>query len=66
MNLTAHQLQTVKDVLLLRLILERGGQWALTFEEIEAIGKEFDGYSVMMNGNQEGVVLKVQSPQVSA
>ena len=64
--MTQDELNTIKDVLLMQLIVERGGQWALTYEEVERIGKEFDGYAVMLLGSPQGIVLKVHSPKVTA
>ena len=64
--LTPEQLQTIKAVLFMRLMAERGGEWVLTFAEVEAIGQEFDGWSIHLQASENGMRLRVQSPKVPA
>ena len=50
----------------MRLMAERGGEWALTFAEVEAIGEEYDGWRIFLEANIGGMRLRVQSPKVPA
>ena len=45
---------------------ERGGEWVLTFAEVEQIGQEFDGWSIHLQASENGMRLRVQSPKVPA
>lgn len=61
--LDPHHLNTVKDHLVLRYLLEHGGQLTMRYEEMQEVGREYDGYAVHLEAGPETFTVTVQSPE---
>ena len=55
-------LSVVKDNLILRYLVERGGQMTMTYEEMTGLAKDYDGYAVHLLCDEVGLTLTVHSP----
>ena len=65
-DLTPHQLTVLKDTILLRLILDQGGIYKMSYEEVSQIAEEWNGWGVFLRGTPEGMELVVKQPEVQA
>ena len=60
--ITAQHLTTIKDLLLMRLLVEHGGQLAITYDALMELGREYDGCAVHLSGDHEKFLLTVRTP----
>lgn len=60
--LSPAHLVTVKDLLLMRLVVEHGGQLAMTYDDLMKLGQEYDGCAIHLSGDQEQFLLTVRTP----
>ena len=56
-------LAVVKDHLVLKYLLEHGGQLTMRYDELRAVGEEYDGYAVHLEAGPETFTLTVHSPE---
>lgn len=62
-DLSPHQLQVLKDTILLRLILDQGGSYHLTFDEVNRIADDLNGWGVVLVQDPTGMTLRVTVPE---
>lgn len=63
MILPPSELEIVKDVLLLKFLMEHGGEMAMSYEDLIRWGSEYDGWKVMLLGNQESFIVRVRTQE---
>lgn len=56
-------LALVKDQLVLRYLLEHGGQLTMTYDELCELAREYDGYAVHLLCEAESFTVTVHSPE---
>lgn len=61
-HLTPDQLNVIKDHLLMHFMLEHGGSYTMTYEELLQKGTEFDGWGIFLSGTQDSFTVRVTSP----
>lgn len=61
--LDPHHLAIVKDHLVLRYLLEHGGQLTMRYDELQAVAREYDGYAVHLLCEEESFTVTVHSPE---
>jgi hypothetical protein len=61
--LDPHHLEVVKDNLLLKFLVERGGQLTMSYEEMQAVAQEYDGYAVHLLCEEQTFTVTVHSPE---
>lgn len=62
-HLTPHELAVLKDVLLLRLVLDQGGSYSIRHDEVQRMAEELNGWGVFLRGDAERIVLTVTVPE---
>ena len=63
MTLDPKHLDVVKGHLVLRYLLEHGGQLTLRYDELQAQAREYDDYAVHLECGTETFTLTVHSPE---
>lgn len=61
--LSDKHLTLIKDQLVLRYLLEHGGQLTMTYDELCALAREYDGYAVHLLCESESFTVTVHSPE---
>lgn len=61
--LDPHHLAVVKDNLLLRYLVSQGGQLTMTYDAMQELAREYDGYAVYLACGPETFTVTVHSPE---
>lgn len=62
-TLTESQLATLKDIVLLRLVLDQGGSYRMEHQEVLRMADELQGWGVMLRADEREMVLRVETPE---
>lgn len=54
----------VEDLLFLRFLLDRGGEYLCTYQELDRLGRELDGWGVKLSANDQYVYFRVCTPEM--
>ncbi len=49
-HLSPHELQILKDTMLLRLVLDQGGSYSIRYDELHRMAEELNGWGVLLRG----------------
>lgn len=61
--LSPAHLATVKDALVLKYLLEHGGELMVSYDELLKIGEEYHGWSIMLRYEKDGMMMRMRSPE---